>query len=136
MPRDTVYVNDTLKIKSDGVVRIDDPSHRRHRIIPEMGKAYFTKTTLPGIYSIKGTKQGEKWLAVNINPSESVSKRLSEDRIKSIFTNIPYVKINIRRDLTKEVLRPRPLWHYLFLCALVLALMESLICLPKRWKRA
>jgi hypothetical protein len=128
--RDTLYVNDTIKIKSEGVVRIDNPNGNRSLVVPESGLARFVETEIPGMYTIKEKKQGERWFAVNIDPAESNMERLTDSRLQSIFSNVPTVRINIRRDLTGEALRPRPLWHYLFLCALILALVESLICLP------
>jgi hypothetical protein len=133
--RDTLYVDDTLRLQAQGAARVDDPEGRRHLIEAKAGGLLFTGTQVPGHYRVLSGGAGEKWVAVNINPSESSPERLSGEQVKTLLGGPSCTLIDVRKDVQAEALKPRPLWHLLFLAAVVLALLEALLCLPEKIRK-
>ena len=133
--RDTVYVNDTIKIPLQGTVRIDDPEGKRHILTSKGNIALFTETGIPGQYHIVPDKADGKWVSVNVSPIESMPERLTDARFSTIFAGSAYSVIDVRKDTKAETLKPRPLWHYFFLLAIILALLEALLCRPDKIER-
>ncbi|MFH0919880.1 MAG: BatA domain-containing protein [Fibrobacterota bacterium] len=133
--RDTIFCGDTLPFPAGrGVVRIDDPSGRRH-VLQGGAVVRFAGARLPGLYHVMADGLEEKWAAVNLSPRESASARVAAEKLDALFAGAPRVKVDARSEAAGELLQPRPLWPWCFLAALILALVESLLTLPFKGTR-
>jgi hypothetical protein len=121
-------VGDTVLIESSGMVTVENPSGRRSFFLPETGSVCFQETAEPGIYAVRRDRAKEAWFAVNLDPSESDFTAAPPGRLEGIFAGVPFLRADVRANLGGDILKPRPLWTHCLFGALVLILLESLLC--------